>query len=99
YSAIATNLSKDYLDNKLKSGSIAAAPSVTYTPPAAPVSVPSAPATETATPDAAAAAEVPLTEQPWFWPAVIGSTVVAGGAIWYFFLRSPAQPVPGPATA
>ena len=96
YTAVATNLSKDYLDNKLKSGAIAAAPSVTYTPPAAPVSVPSAPAADAAAPaeGAAAAGEVPLTEQPWFWPAVIGGTVVAGGAIWYLFLREPAAPQP-----
>lgn len=96
YTAVASNLNKDYLDGKLKSGAATVIPKVVYSPPAAPVV--SAPAPAATTEEAASpAAEVPLTEQPWFWPAVIGGTVVAGGAIWYFFLRTPASPQPVPA--
>jgi hypothetical protein len=92
YAAISTNLSRDYLDKKLTTGAAPEKPKPVYVPPAAPVAVPAPAAT---TDVAAPAGEVPLMEQPWFWPAVIGGTVVAGGAIWYFFLRTPSQPYPG----
>jgi hypothetical protein len=93
YATVIANLNKDYSDGKLSEGSAPEKPKAAYNPPPMPASVP-------APTDASAGGgtvEVPLTEQPWFWPAVAGGTVLTGVAVWYFLLRTPPQPVEAPA--
>jgi hypothetical protein len=90
YEAVIANLNNDYNAGKLSEGSAPApaAVAVAYVPPAAPA----APTTDTSAGGGGGTTELSITEQPWFWPAVIGGTVVAGGTIWYLFLRTPAAP-------
>jgi len=95
YAAVVATLNKDYADGKLSQGAAPEKPKVAYTPPPMPVSMPAAAAPTTESGGGSTALFV--MEQPWFWPAVIGGTVVAGGAIWYFFLRTPAAPAGAPA--
>ena len=90
WSTYSANLARDLAAGNLKSGK--AAPPATKRVSAAP-----APAPAALPPPSMSMDTIPLTERVWFWPAVIGGTIVAGGAIWYLFLQTPEQPAGAPA--
>jgi hypothetical protein len=95
YATIMTNLNKDFAAGKLtekkpepkRRSSGGGGGKKASSPTPSPTPGPSLPAGPSKT------VEVPLTEQAWFWPAIIGGTVVLSGVL-YFALRSPA---PAPA--
>jgi len=72
---------KERLEALLSAPTVAAAVKAASTTLPVPVAAPSA-----ATGAAPTTGKVPLTKQPWFWPAVIGgSALVIGGGVYYFY--------------